>query len=303
MHAIATRRGSFLGSSMRRWLSGKPPRILITGGLGQLGTELAQCLRSKYGNDNVILSDNKEAESGTSGSGPFIRCDVTDFDYLDGVVKNEGIDWLVHFATLLSAIGEKKVDEAIRVNIGGFHNVLNLTRKYNLRLFCPSTIGAFGPSTPRIDTPDLTIQRPNTIYGVSKVHVELLGEYYHQHPEYQVDFRCARFPGILSGNTLPGGGTTDYAVHIFYEAIKRGRYTCYLRPDTRLPMMYIDDCIRGTVEMLHAPSDQLKMRTYNMAAFSFTPDQLVKELQKYVPHLKVDYVIDPVRQKIDSLFS
>lgn len=132
--------------------------------------------RRKYGNENVILSDNKEAESGTSGSGPFVRCDVTDFDYLDGVVKNERIDWLVHFATLLSAIGEKKVDEAIRVNIGGFHNVLNLTRKYNLRLFCPSTIGAFGPSTPRIDTPDLTIQRPNTIYGVSKVHVELLGE-------------------------------------------------------------------------------------------------------------------------------
>eukprot|EP00118_Oscarella_pearsei_P025375 m.308083 g.308083 ORF g.308083 m.308083 type:complete len:344 (+) comp43354_c0_seq1:89-1120(+) len=275
------------------------PRVLITGGSGQLGTELAENLRQKYGRDNIILSDIRKPQNEESlQKGPFMIADVVDFNHLESVIQEERIDWLVHFSALLSAIGERDVDLAIKVNIHGFHNVIKLAQKHGLRIFCPSTIGAFGPTTPRTNTPDLTIQRPNTIYGVSKVHMELLGEYYHE--KYGVDFRSARFPGVLSARTRPGGGTTDYAVDIFHEAIKHGRYNCFLKPDTRLPMIYIDDCIRGTVEMLEAPAEKLKMRTYNMAAVSFTPLELVKELKKHVPHLEVEYVPDERQAIADS---
>ncbi|CAB1339752.1 unnamed protein product [Coregonus sp. 'balchen'] len=191
---------------------------------------------------------------------------------------------------LLSAVGEANVALARDVNITGLHNVLDIAAEHGLRLFVPSTIGAFGPTSPRNPTPDLCVQRPRTIYGVSKVHAELMGEYYHH--RYGLDFRCLRYPGIISADSQPGGGTTDYAVAIFHDAVKTGKFECNLKPDTRLPMMYIDDCLRATVEMMEAPTDTLSMRTYNINAMSFTPEELAQEVQKQLPDLEVTYDID-----------
>ncbi|MCL4138558.1 UNVERIFIED_CONTAM: hypothetical protein GTU68_065827 [Idotea baltica] len=172
---------------------------------------------------------------------------------------------------------------------------MELSKQYNLRLFVPSTIGAFGPDSPRNPTPNITVQRPRTIYGVSKVHAELLGEYYFH--KFGVDFRCLRFPGVISSDTQTGGGTTDYAVQVFHDAMEGNEFECYLRPDTRLPMMYIDDCLRSLWEMLVAPEEKLKRRTYNVTAMSFTPEELVKEVKKHVPNLVTSYEPDS-RQNI-----
>lgn len=174
--------------------------------------------------------------------------------------------------------------------------MLDLALENCLRLFVPSTIGAFGPSSPRDPAPDLCVQRPRTIYGVSKVHGELMGEYLHH--KYGLDFRCLRYPGVISVNTPPGGGTTDYAVQIFHDALSTGHHECYLRPDTRLPMMHISDCHRATVEFMQAPESQLSLRTYNIAAMSFTPEEVAQEIRKHLPHLKVTYNPDSVRQTI-----
>ncbi len=225
------------------------------------------------------------------------------------------IDWIVHFSALLSAVGENNVPLAIRVNIEGLHNVMELSKQYHLKVFVPSTIGAFGPESPRNPTPNLTIQRPKTIYGVSKVHAELLGEYYHV--RFGLDFRSLRFPGIISYDSAPGGGTTgtrrviwsesigrchgfffallcvlDYAVQIFHDALTSGRHKCYLLPDTRLPMMYIDDCLRSLYTMMMTPSDKLTCRTYNVAAMSFTPAELYAAVKKRVPDLEIEYAPD-----------
>lgn len=174
--------------------------------------------------------------------------------------------------------------------------MLDLALENCLRIFVPSTIGAFGPSSPRDPAPDLCVQRPRTIYGVSKVHGELMGEYLHH--KYGLDFRCLRYPGVISVNGPPGGGTTDYAVQIFHDALSTGHHECYLRPDTRLPMMHISDCHRATIEFMQAPECQLSLRTYNIAAMSFTPEELAQEIRKHLPHLKVTYNPDSVRQNI-----
>jgi len=273
----------------------KPPRVLITGGLGQLGTGLARELRKLHGDDSVILSDIIKPEDQELAKGPFVFADVLDFKCLQEIVVNQRIDWLVHFSALLSAVGENNVPLAVRVNIEGLHNVIELSKQYKLKLFVPSTIGAFGPESPRNPTPNLCIQRPKTIYGVSKVHAELLGEYYHK--RFGLDFRCLRFPGIISYDSHPGGGTTDYAVQIFHDALTSGVHKCYLRPDTRLPMMYIDDCLRGTIEYMMAPKEGLSTRTYNVHAMSFTPEEIFEEVKKWVPELKIEYNVDS-RQKI-----
>uniref|UniRef100_A0A8C5MJB4 L-threonine 3-dehydrogenase, mitochondrial n=1 Tax=Leptobrachium leishanense TaxID=445787 RepID=A0A8C5MJB4_9ANUR len=223
------------------------PRVLITGGLGQLGVGLAKLLRKQYGKNNVILSDIRKPPDTVFYSGPFIYSDILDYKNLREIVVNNRISWLIHYSALLSAVGEANVPLARAVNITGLHNILDIAAEHGLRLFVPSTIGAFGPSSPRNPTPDLCIQRPRTIYGVSKVHAELMGEYYHY--RYGLDFRCLRYPGIISADSQPGGGTTDYAVQIFHDAIKTGRFECNLKPDTRLPMMYIEDCLRATVEL------------------------------------------------------
>uniref|UniRef100_A0ABM5FBK7 L-threonine 3-dehydrogenase, mitochondrial-like isoform X2 n=1 Tax=Pogona vitticeps TaxID=103695 RepID=A0ABM5FBK7_9SAUR len=272
------------------------PRVLITGGLGQLGVGLAKLLRKHFGKNNVILSDIRKPPDSVFYSGPFIYSDILDYKNLREIVVNNRITWLFHYSALLSAVGEANVPLARSVNITGLHNILDIAAEHGLRLFVPSTIGAFGPTSPRNPTPDLCVQRPRTIYGVSKVHAELMGEYYHY--RYGLDFRCLRYPGIISADTQPGGGTTDYAVQIFHDAVKMGKFQCNLKPDTRLPMMYINDCLRATLEVMEAPSERLSMRTYNISAMSFTPEQLVQEVQKHVPELQVTYNVDAVRQAI-----
>ncbi|XP_051284063.1 L-threonine 3-dehydrogenase, mitochondrial-like isoform X3 [Dicentrarchus labrax] len=272
------------------------PKVLITGGLGQLGVGLAKLLRRRFGKNNVILSDIRKPPNHVYHNGPFIFSDILDYKNLREIVVNNNISWLVHYSAVLSAVGESNVTLAKEVNITGLHNILDIATEHGLRVFVPSTIGAFGPSSPRDPTPDLCVQRPQTIYGVSKVHAELMGEYYHH--RYGLDFRCLRYPGIISADSQPGGGTTDYAVQIFHAAVKTGCFECNLRSDTRLPMMYIDDCLRATLEILEAPADTLVRRTYNINAMSFTPHDLIQEIQKVLPDLKVTYNVDPVRQAI-----
>ncbi|KAM6906608.1 L-threonine dehydrogenase isoform 1-T1 [Lycodopsis pacificus] len=319
------------------------PKVLITGGLGQLGVGLAKLLRydlkliclpnitqrwltagklpitlhrcentlcsvfklcnndfllhrKRFGKNNVILSDIRKPPSNVFHSGPFIYSDILDYKNLREIVVNNRITWLVHYSALLSAVGEANVALARSVNITGLHNILDIAAEHGLRLFVPSTIGAFGPTSPRNPTPDVCVQRPRTIYGVSKVHAELMGEYYHH--RYGLDFRCLRYPGIISADSMPGGGTTDYAVQIFHDAIKTSKFECNLEHSTRLPMMYIDDCLRATLEVMEAPADTLSMRTYNINAMSFTPEELAQELQKQMPELEVTYDVDHVRQAI-----
>ncbi|KAL4630506.1 L-threonine 3-dehydrogenase, mitochondrial-like [Arapaima gigas] len=273
------------------------PKVLITGKfLGQtFSLDVVSC-RKQFGNNNVILSDIRKPPSHVFHSGPFIYSDILDYKNLREIVVNNRITWLIHYSALLSAVGEANVSLARSVNITGLHNILDIAAEHGLRLFVPSTIGAFGPTSPRNPTPDLCVQRPRTIYGVSKVHAELMGEYYHH--RYGLDFRCLRYPGIISADSQPGGGTTDYAVQIFHDAIKTGKFECNLKPDTRLPMMYIDDCLRATLEVMEAPAESLSMRTYNINAMSFTPEELATEVQKHMPDVQVTYKVDHVRQAI-----
>ncbi|XP_021913058.1 L-threonine 3-dehydrogenase, mitochondrial isoform X2 [Zootermopsis nevadensis] len=274
-----------------------PPRILITGSLGQLGVEVARFLRGVYGQENVIMSDIIKPSNEVFNEGPFIFADILDFKGLQEIVVMHRIDWLIHFSALLSAIGEQNVPLAIRVNIEGVHNAIELAKQYKLKIFVPSTIGAFGPESPRNPTPNVAVQRPKTIYGVSKVHAELLGEYYFH--RYGLDFRCLRFPGVISSDP-PGGGTTDYAVAIFHDVLQTGRFECYLSPDTRLPMMYIKDCLRALWEFMVTPSAKLKRRVYNVTAMSFTPEELAAEIAKQVPEIKVTYRPDSRQLIADS---
>ncbi|XP_054979630.1 L-threonine 3-dehydrogenase, mitochondrial-like [Sorex araneus] len=272
------------------------PRILITGGLGQLGVGLADLLRKRFGKDNVILSDIRKPSERVFRSGPFIFSDILDYKHLREVVVNNRISWLFHYSALLSAVGEANVSLARAVNITGLHNILDVAAEHGLRLFVPSTIGAFGPSSPRDPAPDLCTQRPRTIYGVSKVHAELMGEYYHH--RYGLDFRSLRYPGIISADSMPGGGTTDYAVQIFHDAVKSGTFECNLEPHTRLPMMYIEDCLRATLEVMEAPAEALTLRTYNINAMSFSPQELAREVAKHIPGFHITYKVEAVRQAI-----
>ncbi|CAO3569048.1 unnamed protein product [Mortierella alpina] len=262
------------------------PRVLVTGSLGQLGSGLVKELRSMYGNENVVASDIRKAPDEFMATGPFVYADVMNYSMLERIVVDWRIDWVVHYSALLSAVAEKNPQLALSVNMTGFQNVLELAKVHRLRLYSPSTIGAFGPTTPKVNTPDLTIMRPNTIYGITKLHMELLGEYYRE--KFGVDFRSARYPGILSADTPPGGGTTDYAVDIFHHAIRHGHYDCFLSKDTRLPMMYLSDCIKGTVDHLTHPTP-LPQTVYNIAAVSFTPEELAAEIRKHLPNFTISY--------------
>jgi len=268
-------------------------RILVTGACGQIGSELTLALRRRYGNRNVVATGHiTQPGAALRDSGPFEFIDVARRETIDQVVASHHIDTIVHMAALLSAVGEQKPHLAWDVNINGLYNVLEVARERNLaQVFCPSSIAAFGPETPRDNTPQETILRPRTMYGVTKVAGELLCDYYVR--RFGVDVRGVRYPGIISSETLPGGGTTDYAVEIFYKAIETGRYTCFLRHDTTLPMMYMPDCIKATMDLMEADFSRLKHHAdFNLAAFSFSPADLAAEIRKHVGHFTIDYQPD-----------
>lgn len=273
-------------------------KILITGALGQIGSELTPFLRKRYKNENVVATDIKPRSEGIMHQeGPFEHIDCLNAPEIYSAVKKYKIDTVFHLAAILSASGEKNPQLAWKVNINGSYNVLEIAREYKCAVFTPSSIAAFGPSTPKDSTPQETIQRPTTIYGLTKVTGELLCDYYYF--KYKVDTRGVRFPGIISYLTLPGGGTTDYAVEIFYQALKYKKYTCFLDKNTSLDMMYMPDALKAAVNLMEADSSKLKHRNaYNITAESFTPEELAQEIKKYIPELKIKYKVDPMRQAI-----
>jgi nucleoside-diphosphate-sugar epimerase len=265
-------------------------RILVTGAVGQIGSELTIELRQRYGAENVVATGHRTKPSAVlCEGGPFEFIDVTRRETLEEVVDRYNVDTIYHMAAVLSAVGEEKPHVAWNVNINGLYNVLETTRERNLiRVFCPSSIAVFGPETPRQNTPQETVLRPTTMYGVTKVAGELLCDYYVQ--RFGVDVRGVRYPGIISSETLPGGGTTDYAVAIYYEAIANKRYTCFVREDTVLPMMYMPDCIKGTIDLMEADYDRLKHHAdFNMSAMSFSARELADAIKKQIPEFECEY--------------
>jgi nucleoside-diphosphate-sugar epimerase len=273
-------------------------RVLVTGAVGQIGSELTMVLREKYGNDNVVATGRKTAPSEKLlNSGPFEYADCTDFEKLKSVIQKYKIDTIYHLAAILSGVAEAKPQLAWDVNINGLYNVLELAREFKCAVFTPSSIGAFGPGTPLDNTPQETIQRPNTMYGVTKVAGELLCDYYYK--RFKVDTRGLRYPGIISNETLPGGGTTDYAVEIYYEAIKKKKYTCFLKQGTKLDMMYMPDALEGAIKLMETDTSKLKHRNaFNVTAMSFAPEDIYAEIKKHIPDFTMDYKVDPVRQGI-----
>ena len=273
-------------------------KILVTGSVGQIGSELTMVLREKYGNDNVVACGRKTKPSEKLlNSGPYEYIDITDRETVEKVVKKYDIDTIYNMAAILSAVGEEKPLLCWNVNINGLYNILEIAREYEMtRVFVPSSIAVFGPETPRINTPQETVLKPKTMYGVTKVAGELLGDYYFK--RFDLDVRGVRYPGIISSETLPGGGTTDYAVEIFYEAIKHKRYTCFVREDTVLPMMYMPDCIKGTIDLMEADIKNLKHHCdFNMAGMSFSAGELANEIKKHIPEFEITYKPD-FRQSI-----
>ncbi|MFZ5966165.1 MAG: L-threonine 3-dehydrogenase [Bacillota bacterium] len=273
-------------------------KILVTGALGQIGSELTMALRSTYGDNHVIASSKTRDENvKVIDGGPFEIVDVTNAQQIADAVKKYKVDTIVHLAAILSAVGEANPALAWDVNINGLVSVLEVARELNCSVFTPSSIAVFGPSTPKDFTPQDTIQRPTTMYGVTKVAGELMCDYYYQ--KFGVDTRGVRFPGLISYETLPGGGTTDYAVHIYYEALKKGKYTCYIDKDTKMDMMYMPDALRAITDLLEADPAKLKHRNaFNVTAMSFNPEEIYMEIKKHVPGFMMVYDVDPVRQGI-----
>lgn len=273
-------------------------KMLVTGSAGQIGSELTLALRKKYGGDNVVAGINKTQPSDKiKQTGPVEVIDVNSREQIDNIIKKYDIDTIYHLAAILSVVGEKKPQLAWNVNINGLYNVLEAAKKSELvRVMIPSSIAVFGPETPRINTPQDTILRPKTMYGVTKVAGELLGDYYFY--RFGLDVRGLRYPGIISSETLPGGGTTDYAVEIFYEAIKHNRYTCFVREDTVLPMMYMPDAITAIIELTEADINKLKHHCdFNVTAMSFSVSELVESIKDHIPEFECTYEPD-FRQKI-----
>jgi len=272
--------------------------ILVTGAVGQIGSELTMALREKFGNDNVVATGRKTKPGQTLlESGPFEFMDVTNKETVKEVINAYDIDTIYNMAAILSAVGEEKPHLCWQVNINGLTTIMDLALEYEMtRVFVPSSIAAFGPETPKENTPQETILKPTTMYGVSKVAGELLGDYYFK--KFGLDVRGMRYPGIISNETLPGGGTTDYAVEIFYEAIKNKNYTCFVKEDTRLPMMYMPDCIKATLDLMDADIKKLKHHCdFNVTAMSFSAGELASEIKKHIPEFKCSYKPD-FRQKI-----
>jgi len=274
-------------------VSGDMKRVLVTGAVGQIGSELTMELRRLHGNDNVVAMGRKtKPGDALANSGPFEFGDVTDRRSVESVVRKHDIDTVYHMAAILSGAGEKNPGLAWSVNINGLYNVLEVAREAELtRVLVPSSIAAFGPDTPKDNTPQETVLRPTTMYGVTKVAGELLCDYYIR--KFGLDVRGLRYPGIISSETMPGGGTTDYAVEIFYEAIKHKKYKCFVRKDTVLPMMYMPDCIRATVMLMSADVRKLKHHSdFNLGALSFSAGELAAEIGKHIPGFSVTYEPD-----------
>lgn len=273
-------------------------RILITGGLGQLGSELAAGLRQRYGVDNVVLTDIREdVNSDLVEEGPFEILDAQKGTQIHDAVRRHNIDTIYHLAALLSATAEQRPQMAWELNMSSLTAVLEVAREEGCAVFTPSSIGSFGPSTPKDWTSQDTLQRPTSMYGVTKVAGELLCDYYFH--KFGVDTRGVRYPGLISYKTKPGGGTTDYAVEIFYAAVREGRYTCFLKGDTYLDMMYMPDAVKAAIDIMEAHPDNLRHRNaFNVTAMSLCPEDLSGYIRAHIPSFEIDYAVDPLRQAI-----
>ena len=272
-------------------------KVLVIGASGQIGTELVVELRKRFGNENIIASDVKDTVKDALKGGPYEQLDVMNDEALRSVVKKYAVTEIYLLAALLSATAEKNPDFALKLNMEGLFNVMNLAKeKIISKVFWPSSIAVFGQNSPKKNTPQYTIMEPSTVYGISKLAGERWCEYYHKN--YGVDVRSIRYPGIISWKAIPGGGTTDYAVEIFHEAIKKGHYTCFLSKDTSLPMMFMDDAVRATIAIMNTEASKVKVRSsYNIAATSFTPKELTIAIQELLPDFTIDYKPD-FRQSI-----
>ena len=271
--------------------------ILVLGASGQIGGELTEKLRSIYGNEKVIASDIRQGDSFLMKSGPFEIVDATDKEGILAIVKKYQVTQVYLLAAMLSATGEKYPQKAWDLNMTSLLAVLDLAKEKHIKqVYWPSSIAVFGPTTPKQNTPQKTIMEPTTVYGISKISGEFWCNYYHE--KYGVDVRSIRYPGIISWKTKPGGGTTDYAVDIFFKAVENGSYECFLSENTRLPMMYMNDAVNATIQIMQANASDIKIRTsYNLSAIDFTPKELAKEIQKHIPNFTVSYQPDS-RQKI-----
>lgn len=267
-------------------------KILIIGACGQIGTELTAKLRSIHGTDNVIASDINTRKLDLVNAGPFEIIDAKNFNAIKDCCKHYNIDTVYLMAALLSATGEKYPMEAWDLNMNSLFHVLNLAKGGTIkRVYWPSSIAVFGPSTPRVNTPQHTICEPTTVYGITKQVGERWCEYYHN--KYGVDVRSLRYPGIISHKAMPGGGTTDYAVEIYHEAIKAGSYECFLSENTSLPMMFMDDAIKATVDLMEAPAEAISIRSsYNLSAITFTPKDIFESIKQHIPEFKITYKPD-----------
>ena len=268
----------------------KEDKVLIIGAGGQIGIELTQELSLLYGSSNVIASDLKPIAA--LENNPFEKLDILDKDALLNIVKKHGISHVYLLAALLSATGEQNPMFAWKLNMEGLFNVLDLAKEKHIsKVYWPSSIAVFGPTTPKIDTPQFTVMEPSTVYGISKQAGERWCEWYFH--KFGVDVRSLRYPGLIGWKSAPGGGTTDYAVHIFHEALKNKTYECFLSENTALPMMHMEDAIRATIEIMHAPAENIKIRgAYNLAGISFTPAQIAAEIQKHIPNFTISYKPD-----------
>lgn len=272
-------------------------RIVITGSLGQIGSELALFLADKYGAENVLITDLAEEQGANLQHLAYKKLDVTDFDGFKSIVTEFQADCIMHLAAILSAKGEKMPLFTWNINMQGLVNALEIAKDLHCQVFCPSSIGAFGVGTPADNTPQDTLQRPSTMYGITKVAGELLCDYYYQH--FAVDARGLRFPGLISWKTLPGQGTTDYAVHIYYEAIRNKKYTSYIAPGTYMDMMYLPDALQAIVDLMEADADKLVHRNaFNVSAMSVDPGAIRESICKQIPEFTLEYDVDPVRQAI-----